>query len=173
MNFGFILLILNMATHRSCTNPTHVLSINIRRQASFLVSAESYPLSKYSLRKKTTEKMIPRPTPPAVKMRKEIMNKMFSVMINQALTLSIWFTCPWGTWFWKFTCPAKIFTCLANICTGPVKLMYTAGKVSTCAYWKITCPVGHVTTNVYVPWDKIYMPRACGHTLMSSPVNCN
>ena len=28
---------------------------------------------------------------------------------------------------------------------------------------------GHVTTKVYVPWDKIYMPRACGHTLMSSP----
>ena len=76
MNFGLILLILNMATHRSCTNPTHVLSINIRRWASFLVSAESYPLSKYSLRKKTTEKMIPRPTPPAVKMRrKEIMFK--------------------------------------------------------------------------------------------------
>ena len=35
---------------------------------------------------------------------------------------------------------------------------------------KITCPVGHATTKVYVPWDKIYMPRACGHTLMLSPV---
>ena len=27
----------------------------------------------------------------------------------------------------------------------------------------------HVTTKVYVPWNKIYMPRACGHALMSSP----
>ena len=41
-----------------------------------------------------------------------------------------------------------------------VKLMYTAGKISMCPDWKITCPVGHVTTKVYVPWDKIYMPRA-------------
>ena len=47
--------------------------------------------------------------------------------------------------------------------------MYTAGKISTCPDWKITCPVGHVTTKVYVPWDKIYMPRAHGHALMSSP----
>ena len=34
---------------------------------------------------------------------------------------------------------------------------------------KITCPLRHVTTKVYVPWDKIYMPRARGHALMSSP----
>ena len=47
--------------------------------------------------------------------------------------------------------------------------MYTAGKVNTCPDLKITCPAGHVTTNVYVPWDKIYMPRAWGHALMSSP----
>ena len=93
--------------------------------------------------------------------------------IKQGSTLSIWFTCSSGTWFWKFTCPAKIFTCPANICTSPVKLTYTAGKISTCPYWKITCPVGHVSTKVYVPWDKIYMPRACGHTLMSSPVKTN
>ena len=50
---------------------------------------------------------------------------------SQGLTLSIWFTCPPGTWFWKWTCPAKIFTCTANICTSPVKLLYTAGKIST------------------------------------------
>ena len=73
-------------------------------------------------------------------------------------------------WFWKFTCPAKIFACPANICTSPVKLIYMAGKISTCPDRKITCPVGHVTTKVYVPWDKIYMPRACRHALMSSPV---
>ena len=72
-------------------------------------------------------------------------------------------------WFWKFTCPAKIFTCPANICTRPVKLLYTAGKISTCPDWKITCPVGYVTTKVFVPWDKIYMSRACGHALMWSP----
>ena len=47
--------------------------------------------------------------------------------------------------------------------------MYTAGKISTRPDWKITCPVGHVTTKVCVPWDKIYMPRAHGHALMSSP----
>ena len=87
----------------------------------------------------------------------------------QGLTLSIWFTCPSGTWFWKFTCPAKIFMCPAKICTSPVKFMYTAGKISTCPDWKFTCPVGHVTTKVYVPWDKIYMPWACRHALMSSP----
>ena len=50
--------------------------------------------------------------------------------------------------------------CPANICTSSVKLMYTAGKISTCPHWKITCPVGHVTTKVYVHWDKIYMPWA-------------
>ena len=42
-------------------------------------------------------------------------------------------------------------------------------KYSTCPDWKITCSVGHVITKFYVPWDKIYMPRACGHALMSSP----
>ena len=87
----------------------------------------------------------------------------------QGLTLSIWFTCPSGTWIWKCTCPAKIFTCPANICTSPVKLMYTSGKISTCPDWKITCPVGHVTRTVYAPWNKIYMPLACGHALLSSP----
>ena len=70
---------------------------------------------------------------------------------GQGLTLSVWLTCPSGTWFWKFTCPAKICMCPANICTSPVKLMYTAGKISTCPDWKITCPVGHVTTKVWVP----------------------
>ena len=70
----------------------------------------------------------------------------------QGLTLSIWFTCPSGTWFWKFTCPAKIFMCPANICTSPVKVMYTAGKIGTCPDWKITCPVRHATAKVYVPW---------------------
>ena len=50
--------------------------------------------------------------------------------------------------------------CPANISTSPVKLTYTAGKISTCPDWKISCPVGHVTTNVYVPCDRIYMPRA-------------
>ena len=59
--------------------------------------------------------------------------------------------------------------CPGNICTSPVKLMYTAEKISTCPDWKVTCPVGQVTTKVYVPWDKIYMPRVCGHALMSSP----
>ena len=59
--------------------------------------------------------------------------------------------------------------CPANICASPVRLVHTAGKISTCPDWKFTCPVGHVATKVYVPWDKIYMPRARGHTLMSSP----
>ena len=79
------------------------------------------------------------------------------------------FTCPSGTWIWKSACPAKIFTCPANICTSSVKVMNTAGKISTCPDWKTTCPDGHITTTVYVPWDKICMPQACGHTLMSSP----
>ena len=48
---------------------------------------------------------------------------------------------------------------------GLTKLIYTAEKISTCSDWKITCPVGHATTKVYVPWDKIYMPSACGHAL--------
>ena len=65
-----------------------------------------------------------------------------------------------------------MFLCPANICTSPVKLVYTAEKKSTCPDWKVTCPVGQVTTKltkVYVPLDKSYMPRACWHTLMSSP----
>ena len=47
--------------------------------------------------------------------------------------------------------------------------MYTAGKVSTCPDWRVICPVGHVTTEVYVPWDRMYVPRAYGHALMLSP----
>ena len=94
---------------------------------------------------------------------------IWTLFSTQGLTLSIWFTCPSGMWFWKLTCPAKIFTCPGNICTSPVRLMYTDGKISTCPDWKITCPVGLVTTKVYVPWDKNCMPQACGHALMSSP----
>ena len=47
--------------------------------------------------------------------------------------------------------------------------MYTAGKIKTWPDWKFTCPVGHVSIKVYEPWNKIYMPQACGHTLMLSP----
>ena len=57
---------------------------------------------------------------------------------HQGLTLSIWFTCPSGTWFWKFTCPAKIFMCPTNICTSPVKLY-------------VHC------------WENKYMPRLKNH----------
>ena len=70
-------------------------------------------------------------------------------------------------WFWKFTWPAKIFTSPANICTSPVKFIYTAGKISTFPDWKITCPVGHVTTkNFMCPETRSTCP---GHALMSSP----
>ena len=31
---------------------------------------------------------------------------------------------------------------------------------------KITCPFRHVTPHLYVPGNKIYMPRACGHPLI-------
>ena len=34
---------------------------------------------------------------------------------------------------------------------------------------KVTCLFGHVTSKVYMPC-KIYMPRACGHAVMSTPV---
>ena len=84
-------------------------------------------------------------------------------IIMQGLTLSIWFTCPSA--HSKKLCPAKIFTCPANICPSPVKLMYTAGKISTCPDWKINCPVEQVTTKDYVSWDNIYMPWAWEHAL--------
>ena len=77
---------------------------------------------------------------------------------------------PVGHMVLKIYVPCKIFHVPANICTTPVKLIHTAGKISTCPDWKITCLVEHVTTKSYVPWDKIYMPRACGRPLMSSPV---
>ena len=48
--------------------------------------------------------------------------------------------------------------------------MYTAEKISTCLDWNT---MYHIATKVYVPWDKIYMPRAHGHTLMSSPVGAS
>ena len=79
---------------------------------------------------------------------------------------------PVGQVVLKSYMPCKIFMCPANICTSPLKLMscmYTAGEISACPDWKNTCPVGHITTKIYVPWDKIYMPWACGHALMSSP----
>ena len=100
----------------------------------------------------------------------------------QGLTLSIWHTCPSGMLFWKSMCSAKNFACPANICTSHVNLMsifkkkkkmsisctlLSTGKICTCPDWKITCPVGHVTTKVYVPWDKIYMPRACSPELIN------
>ena len=34
---------------------------------------------------------------------------------------------------------------------------------------KSACPVGHVSSTVNVPGRKIYVPRALGHALMSSP----
>ena len=34
---------------------------------------------------------------------------------------------------------------------------------------KSTCPVGHVSSRVHVPGHKIYVPRALGHALISSP----
>ena len=101
----------------------------------------------------------------------EMLSLLLALCMGNCLTLSIWFTWPSGTWFQKIMCPAKIFMCPANICTSPAKLMYTAEKISTRPDWKITCPVGHVTTKVYVPWDKIYMPRACGHALLTNPVH--
>ena len=42
-------------------------------------------------------------------------------LIDQGLTLSIWFTCPSGTWFWKFTCPAKFFMCPSQYLYKPCK----------------------------------------------------
>ena len=59
---------------------------------------------------------------------------------QQGLTLSIWFTCPSGTWFWKLTCPAKIFTCPAIICTKPCKIYEYC--------WE----------NKYMPWLKNHLP---------------
>ena len=64
-------------------------------------------------------------------------------LIDQGLTLSIWFTCPSGTWFWQFTCPANFFTCPANICTSPLKLMYTAGKILLMASKNYRAPLVH------------------------------
>ena len=59
---------------------------------------------------------------------------------QQGLTLSIWFTCSSGTWLWKLTCPANIFTCPDNICSKPCK---------TYVYcWE----------NKYMPWLKNHLP---------------
>ena len=56
--------------------------------------------------------------------------------------------------------------CPATICTSSVKLTYTTEKkISTCSEWKVTCPVGQVTTKVYVPWDKSTCPGHAGTPL--------
>ena len=70
---------------------------------------------------------------------------------------------PIGHMVLKFTCPAKILMCPTNICTSPVKLIYTAEKISTCPDWKITCPVGHVTTKVCAQGQDLHAPgtRSC------------
>ena len=74
----------------------------------------------------------------------------------------------------KIYVPCKNFDVPSQyICTSPVKLVYTTEKISACPDWKITCPVRHVTTKVYVSLDKIYMPWARGHALMSTPVQEN
>ena len=92
-----------------------------------------------------------------------IVNESLRNTWMQGLTLSIWFTCP-GHVVLKIYVPCRNFHM-----PSPVKLIYTARKITTCPDWKITCPVGHVIRKVCVPWDKIYMPQACGHPLMWSP----
>ena len=47
--------------------------------------------------------------------------------------------------------------------------MYTAGKISTCPDQKNHLPSRAHNHKILCPWDKIYMPRACGHTLVSYP----
>ena len=61
----------------------------------------------------------------------------------------------------KIYVPCKNFDLPCQYLCKPCKAyMYTAEKISTCPDWKISCPVRHVTIKVYVPWDKIYLPRA-------------
>ena len=91
----------------------------------------------------------------------------------QGLTLSIWFTWPAGMYFWKLTCPAKIFHVPRQYLSKPCKAHVYCCENKYMPWLKVTCPVGPITTKVYVPWDKIYMPRACGHALMSSPAFSN
>ena len=43
--------------------------------------------------------------------------------------------------------------------------VYYWKKISTCSEWKVTCPVGQVTTKVYVPWDKSTCPGHAGTPL--------
>ena len=60
--------------------------------------------------------------------------------IMQGLTLSIWFTWPLGTWFWKLMCPEKIFTC-------PSQYLYKPCKAYVYC-WE----------NKYMPWLKNHLP---------------
>ena len=104
-----------------------------------------------------------------------VLNIHENLINNQGLTLSIWFTCPSGTWFWKLTCSAKIFTCPANICTSPVKLNVccwenkympwlkkslaqsgTQPQKFMCPGTRSTCP-GHADT----PWCRALQYHGC------------
>ena len=44
-------------------------------------------------------------------------------------------------------------------------------KKSMCSTPQIACPVRHLAKQFYMPWDKMYMPRACGHTSMLSHID--
>ena len=66
--------------------------------------------------------------------------------------------------------PSKKFHVLSQYFCKPCKVYEYCWENKYAQTEKITCPVEHVTTNVYLPWDRIYMPRACGHALMLSPV---
>ena len=50
------------------------------------------------------------------------------------------------------------YMCCANICTSPAKLLNTAGKISTCSDWKISCPEGTYST---VPvWETKFLEHS-------------
>ena len=74
----------------------------------------------------------------------------------------------------QFKCPVKIFTCPVKVRLSLVKLMCTAGKRGMCPPFNITCPFGHITTQLNVPMDKIYTLWPWRYyALMSSSAYCS
>ena len=50
------------------------------------------------------------------------------------------------SWWWYYKAPHQAF-----------------GYISICTTWKVICPVGHMTTEIYMTRDNIYMTQVCGH----------
>ena len=72
----------------------------------------------------------------------------FICAVNPGLDIKHLAYVPVGHVVLKIYVPCRIFEVPSQYLYKPCKAYYNAGKISTCLDWKITCPIGHVTTKL-------------------------